>query len=699
MDSEGKCLKRLLFVDDDIHVGRSFARMMRRYDIAVDVVDSGSLALEMVKQHYYSVVVTDLHMPGMDGLTLIKTIQADHPTLTYVVVTGLPDLDLQSDRSYDHSIVSIVPKPWNEAELVAILRRACKMQEARQAAATRAPPRIASVLLVEDDEVDRIAVARYLKSDRSRQYDLVSAERLDEALEKLVQRHFDIVLADLSLPDARGLDTVDRIHSVAPESAIIVLTGFDDETIAVQAMQLGAQDFLPKAKVQVDILSRAMRYAQERKQAERRLEQLARQDQLTGLANRSTFHERLTRALQRAKRSGRSFAVMYLDLDRFKSINDGYGHNVGDALLQHVAFRLTETLREVDTIARLGGDEFAVLLEDADRENSAFAAQRICDAFSEPVALGDYRIEITSSIGIALFPNDATKEDELLRKADMAMYSCKASGRNQFVFFDGKASQTAIRQETLYEAVARNEFILFYQPQVNLKTGEVCAQEALLRWQAGKTIIPPDRFIPELERTNLILEVGEWVLHESIQQLKTWRRHGQHQLRMAVNVSARQFERPGLPEVIETMLQRESLPPNAIELEITESVLMADTRQTNATLHALKELGVRIVIDDFGTGYSSLAYLHRFHVDGLKIDRSFIPGVPDNQKSKSIAASIISLGRQLELDVVAEGVENRRHLAFLQSQGCGRAQGFLLGEPSPTGSFDPIGFRARHSLP
>ena len=448
----------------------------------------------------------------------------------------------------------------------------------------------------------------------------------------------------------------------------------------------------------------------ERKDAEKRLNQLANYDSLTGLPNRNLFKDRLGQAIKRADRSKGLVALLFLDLDRFKVINDTLGHAAGDRLLQHVAISLTHILRKSDTIvlptpegtylpnddstvSRLGGDEFTIILEGFGKvESVALIAQKIIDAFAKPVYLGGHELYVSTSIGIAIYPLDDTDQENLIKDADSAMYRSKEMGRNTYQFYT-KDINSAVNnrfqmESNLRHAMERNEFVLHYQPKMDIDTGKIVGAEALLRWRhptAG--IIMPGEFISILEETGLIEPVGEWVLRAACAQNRAWQELGMQPLQIAVNLSARQFMQADLVQMVTRILKETGMAPEFLELELTESMLMSHSDSNIATLKELANFGIQIAIDDFGTGYSSLSYLRRFSIHSLKIDQSFVRDIAIDPDDAAIAAAIIAMGNSLRLKVIAEGVENPEQLEALRNMGCHQAQGFLLGRPMPAEIF------------
>ncbi|MBL8452865.1 MAG: EAL domain-containing protein, partial [Zoogloea sp.] len=424
--------------------------------------------------------------------------------------------------------------------------------------------------------------------------------------------------------------------------------------------------------------------------AERRLEYLANYDALTGLPNRSLLHDRLTQAIQRAHRQGKAVAVQFVDLDRFKLINDTLGHNTGDRVLIEAASRLRQCLRATDTVARLGGDEFILIQEDVDSPDVVEqVARKVLKAFAPrfPVA-PPQGLFVSVSIGLALYPVDGLTPDELLMRADLAMYRAKEAGRNSFRFFEAAMDASAMRTLTLEVAIRgaleNGEFAIAYQPIIDTHTQRPVAIEALLRWHSPiHGTVPPDHFIPLLEENGLIVPVSRWALREALRQTRRLQHSGQPGLRLAFNLSSRQFRDAGLLQDVTAALDETEFDPRLLELELTESALMDNPEASTAVLETLRARGIRVAVDDFGTGYSSLAYLMRFPVRTLKIDRSFVHEMERSREAATIVRAITSLARSLGLDVVGEGVENVAQLALLQELGCHHIQGFLFSRPLP----------------
>jgi diguanylate cyclase (GGDEF)-like protein len=434
------------------------------------------------------------------------------------------------------------------------------------------------------------------------------------------------------------------------------------------------------------------------KESQEKLDHLAHHDPLTGLPNRLLFHDRLQHALVRAaqcrQKAGQQLAVMFIDLDRFKTVNDTLGHHVGDELLKHVALALAGCLRDGDTLARLGGDEFIVLLEDVDGACGArLVAEKLMQLFERPVLVSGYELFVTGSVGISLFPHDARDLNVLVRNADVAMYQAKARGRNGYQFYapsmEGEGVERLRLEALLRRAIEKNEIWLAYQPQVEIDSGRLIGVEALVRWHSPELgQVPPARFIPLAEDIGFIGQLGHWVLEEACRQMVRWEQAGLRVPKVAVNLSGRQFDRGSVAPQVAQVLAATGLAPQRLQLEVTESVIMntGDALQYINDLHAL---GVELAIDDFGTGYSSLAYLKQLPVQVLKIDRSFIKDISSeavgDANEEAIAIAIIQLGKSMNLAVIAEGVETGEQAAFLLRHGCNRAQGYLYSRPVEPG--------------
>ncbi len=417
------------------------------------------------------------------------------------------------------------------------------------------------------------------------------------------------------------------------------------------------------------------------------LRHLAFHDALTGLPNRALLLDRIEQSIEVAARQGEKRGLMFIDLDRFKSINDTIGHDAGDALLKELAQRLKATLRKADTVARIGGDEFVVLLADAAAaENYATVAQKLIDIVCQPMDFGGTTLQVGASVGIACFPQDGNTAFELMKRADMAMYEVKTSGRGGFSFFQEALTSASVKrlqmEAELRQAIANGELELHYQPKVSLDSSEISGVEALVRWRhPQRGLVSPMDFIPVAEATGLIVPLGDWVIAEACRQSAVWKRTLGHSVKIAVNISARQMQQGNLVERVSALVAQHGLQPSDLQVELTESVIMASPVESTRVLSALRAMGVVVGIDDFGTGYSSLAYLSRLPIDVLKIDRSFVANAGQDENDAEIVKMIIALAQTLRLDLIAEGVETRAQAAFLQANGCHMVQGYLYARP------------------
>jgi diguanylate cyclase (GGDEF)-like protein len=440
--------------------------------------------------------------------------------------------------------------------------------------------------------------------------------------------------------------------------------------------------------------SKTARMAESLQEANAELQRIVLHDALTKLPNRVLLADRIEQAVQACKRGSRLCAVLFVDLDRFKTVNDSLGHFVGDELLRAVAERLRSTVRQEDTVSRLGGDEFVILLRGvAHADDAVRVARKIIEVVSQPIRSHGHEMHVTCSVGISLFPHHGESAEALITSADVAMYHVKKSRRNDFEFFTPEMKmffpkRMALENE-LRKALEHKQFVLHYQPQIDVMNGELTGMEALLRWHhPERGVVMPAEFIPLAEETGLIVPLGRWVLHEACSQNKAWQNQGLQSLRVAVNISGVQFQQKDLVDSIARALSESGLDPRCLELEITESVIMQNAPEAIVMLEKLSNMGVDISIDDFGTGYSSLSYLKRFSIDSLKIDQSFIRNVSSDQDDAAIVKAIIALAHSLRLRVVAEGVEHEEQLQFLRSLGNDEYQGYFHSKPLPAAEFE-----------
>ena len=556
------------------------------------------------------------------------------------------------------------------------------------------------VLLIEDNPGDVRLIREMLSEGEEGLFELDCVGRLSQGLEYLSTQAAGVVLLDLSLPDSYGFDTFLKVYAHSPKVPIIVLTGNDDQTVALSAVKTGAQDYLVKGKLDRELLLRSMQYSIERKRYQEQLEYQANYDALTGLPNRNLLHDRLRQSVY-AQRFVRSIGVVFLDIDHFKFVNDSLGHNTGDKLLQKVAERLLESVRDGDTVARLGGDEFILILNDQTGQEVIYRAmQRIISRITEPVEIDGQELLVTASAGISLYPQDGPDVETLLKNADAAMYRAKEKGRNNFQFYTAEMNRQVNErlkmESSLRRALERNELELYYQPRIRVADGALAGCEALLRWQhpeLGLTL--PERFIGLAEETGLIIPIGEWVIRTACARARTWQNNGAAPISVSVNLSMRQFRQDGLSSAVDDALRVSGLDPRLLEMELTESLVMQDTEAAIRVLERLREIGVELSVDDFGTGHSSLSYLTRLPISALKIDQSFVQAIRGTGESGEgiVAQAIISLGHNLNLKVVGEGVETAVQFDFLKRHSCDEVQGYHFGRPMPAAEFERLALK------
>lgn len=663
----------ILFVDDENNVRELFRAQAERLGYAVETARDGVEAIQKVRERHFPIIVTDLYMPGLDGLALLECLRGLSPESVTMIVTGAPETELPRADACDCSLAAIVRKPWSLNELAEVLDRAGQLYQSGRPSGFPGSERI---LLIEDDPVDeRLTVARLSKDVPS--FSVHVVRRLDEAEQYLSHQQVQVILTDLNLPDGRGVEAVERLRLIQPGAAIVVLSGAQSEQMAISALKQGAQDYLLKDLADGPALKRSIRYALERKSCELKLLDLAYTDAVSGLPNRKLFHDRILREVSRARRNQSELALLYIDLDRFKVINDTLGHEAGDQVLKVVSDRLLSNLRGTDTVARLGGDEFAVLLEGAARRDVDRLAEKLIKAVCEPIQVCGRSVNVGASIGAALYPRHGFTVDGLMRAADIAMYKSKHNGKGRLSWAqaedDEQARERAQLEQDLREALTRGEFELHFQPQMELRDYRTVAFEALLRWRRRGKLIPASEFLPIVAELKLNEALTAWVLDQACAVIaatpsQTWR--------VAVNIGALDVTE-SLPIAITQALRNHGTGPERLELELTESVLCQDKRNMAQILSRLHELGVRLTLDNFGTGASSLVALRRLPVQGLKIDGSFLT-CGENAR---FAAAVIEVGHALGLRVTAEKVENHAQLELLNAAGCDMVQGCLISQP------------------
>jgi diguanylate cyclase (GGDEF)-like protein len=555
-----------------------------------------------------------------------------------------------------------------------------------------------SLLLVEDSEADaELLLVELRRSGFDPVFERVATEA--DLREVIATRAWQIVVCDHGLPNFSSPEALRIVRETDSDIPFVILSGTIGEEAAVEALQAGARDVVLKTNLARlgPVVERELREAEnrrhqahleyERAELQTFLRHTAFHDALTGLPNRLLALDRARQMLARARRQPLTVAALYVDLDGFKHVNDGFGHAAGDELLQLIAARLSSAIRESDTAARLAGDEFVVLVEVAPLDGGPeVVAERILEVLRQPfdmtAEIGRH-LTVTASIGIAV--GEPETAEELLRDADVALYEAKRAGRNRYMFFESAMQTEAHDRLTvkldLAEALEREELFLVYQPTFDLRSERAIGVEALIRWRhPDRGIVSPAQFIPIAEKRELIVPIGRWVLEEACRQAASWHAKG-HPLGMSVNVSARQLDRDDLIDDVRHALEHGALDPTELTLEVTETTLMRDADASAKRLDALKALGVRIAIDDFGTGYSSLSYLSKFPVDALKIDRSFISGIASSTAAAALIPTLVQLGKTLNIETLAEGIEEPAQLRALQREQCDHGQGFLLSRP------------------
>jgi diguanylate cyclase (GGDEF)-like protein len=683
----------VLVVDDDFSMRLLVSEALEQAGFRVALAEDGDQALAAFDTLQPDLVITDAMMPKLDGFALCTELRrrSDGGQVPILMMTGLDD-HASITQAFDVGATDFITKPINYALLghrVRYLRRASEAMDQLQHSERR---------LATAQRIARLGHWEWRQNDST----LCLSEELCR-----------IVGLDPETPHVPLQALLERVYEKDRRRVQEWFAAIREPSgaLAINHRILGPSGAIRHIHQQVEVvldgssgivhLYGALQDITELRQAEERIHQLAFIDSLTRLPNRELFKDRLGEALKLARRYGRRLALLFLDLDNFKRINDTLGHTVGDLLLQATAERLKMSLRLCDTvsrgdtddldesIARLGGDEFTVLLPEIRRsEDVTVIAERIQANLSPPLNLSGHEVCITASIGIAVFPHDGEDSETLLKNADMAMYLAKRQGRNLYRFYDAALNASALQrlqmENQLRKAIDQGQMSLYYQPQLDLPSGRISGVEALLRWHNDVFgLVSPGDFIPLAEETGLIVPLGEWVLRTACRQAKAWQEAGILLPRVAVNISVLQFVQPDFPGLVAQILEETGLAATALELEITESLLMKDPEGATRTLQVLKHLGVQLAIDDFGTGYSSLSRLKQLPLDRLKIDQVFVREVNSQPNDAAIATAVIAMAESMGLRVIAEGVENEAQLRFLQARRCDEIQGYYLSRPLP----------------
>jgi diguanylate cyclase (GGDEF)-like protein len=570
----------------------------------------------------------------------------------------------------------------------------------------------AKILIIDDEEQIRSLLTDLLSDS----YNCSDAGSAEEALAALANTSFDLVISDIDMGGMSGLELVPRVHALAPDTVVVMISGNQDIEFAIRALRVGAFDYITKpielrhveASVEralnhCNLLREKRRYKEQieslLQQRTAQVDWLAYYDTVTQLPNRALFEDRLTQAVAIAKATGQSLGVMFISLDQFKKVNDSLGHGPGDTLLREFAERLKSCINKSDTVARFGNDEFALLRTQIDGTNDLIETiGSLSQVLKFSFDLPGHELFATASVGVSLFPHDGEDSETLLKHAGAALYKAKKSGGANYQFFTADmhelaASRLALESD-LRRAIQNREFLLHYQPRVSVDSLAITGVEALVRWQHPQLgLVSPSEFIPLAEDTGLIVPIGEWVLRTACLQGRRWQDNGFAPIRIAVNISARQFHDRDLSQTVIRILDETGLPPKYLELELTESSIMQNSEFAAGMLIRLKNMGINISIDDFGTGFSSLASLKRLPIDALKIDQSFVRDATTDPDDAALVMAIITLAHNLRLRVVAEGVETEDQLRFLQLLRCDEIQGYFFSKPVPAEKlvalFDP----------
>ncbi|MCS0495868.1 EAL domain-containing protein [Ancylobacter sp. MQZ15Z-1] len=693
----------ILIVDDSSTNRRIYSELSRQLqpDVRVRAFESARKALHWLTENTADLIITDYKMPQLNGAALIAAVRAlpQHRDLPIIVVTAYDDRSFRVS-SLEAGATDFLLSPVDHVEFLARARNLLKLRE-QHLLITRRAHLLEMNLNAKDMQLreSREALAQVVDTvpalinavDMEGRCVLVNAHQaafVGKVPADLVGHPVEVLLGEERGQLNRRLDqlVLKTERPLAPREEEVTTPEGEHRIYLTSKAPLydGAGRITSILTSSIDIT--------QRRQAERRLEYLASHDSLTGLPNRLMLRDHLRRELARGRRGDQNFALHFIDLDRFKAVNDARGHHWGDRLLQSVAEGLEQLVGPGVTVARLGGDEFAVLQPDID---GAEDAGRLAQAILDMLTAEDENLQlprIGASIGVTIAPLDGADPDELLRNSDQAMYLAKSVGGNTWRFFAAdmapRASQKAELEGELRSALKRQEFVLYYQPLIDLRSGGVVGAEALLRWRHPRRgILSPDAFLGLAEETGLILPINEWVLREACRQGVVWQETGLGVLRIAVNLSPIQFRRQKVSELVRDVLDSSNLPPASLELELTEGILISHDEQIVTQMELLRSIGVSLSVDDFGTGYSSLNYIRNFPLHRLKIDRSFVKDLANDPRALAIVRTIIDLGHILNLQVLAEGVEEEAQLAMLRAEGCDEVQGYYFSRPVPSESF------------
>ncbi len=733
---------KILSIEDDSEVRTVIVEYLTSKGYVTLEAEDGEAGLSLFAEESPDLVLLDLRLPGIDGLEVLSQISKDAPEIPVIIVSGKETIKDASDclksGAWDY-----ITKPLFDLQVLDIavhnvLERA-KLKHEKDKFQQNLEEELqkeTSDLLLRSLELEKAynklnrELEERRRAERAIQQEHTFIQTILDGIHdpaRIISPDFGVIIMNQAalvlLPSKQsnlkeltcyqayrqsdkpcsGEDHPCVLKKVLEAGKVVsvqhkeIIEGEGERVYEIEASPLWNADGTLHGVLEViRNITENLSIEEQLREHRERLYHLVHHDALTNLPNRMLLQDRLSRMMTKALRHKNYVAVIFLDLDRFKKINETLGHDIGDKLLREVANRLELCVRKSDTVARLGGDEFAVLLDDLqDVKFVAVVARKILQALSKPILIQDYELYATSSIGISLFPDDSEDVDGLLRCADTALYRAKDAGKNNYQYYTAdmntRAFEFLLMEAGLRKALDNDELVVFYQPLISLENNKLIGMEALIRWMhPEKGMISPGDFIPLAEETGLIEPIGEWVLRAACIQNKEWQDAGYPPVRVSVNMSARQFNKKNIIEIISQILQETGLSPEYLGLEITESVIMQDVKSTIAKLKQMQKMGISLSIDDFGTGYSSLSYLKLFPIDNLKIDRSFVFNITSDSIDAAIAASVILLAHSMNLKVVAEGVETEEQLEVLRRQGCDYVQGFLFSRPLAAEAFVPF---------
>ncbi len=697
--SNSTCLaEKILIVDDEKLHQYSLMELMKQNGYDVDCVSNGDAAIDRIKLKNIGIVLLDLNMDGTNGEDVMRFISKNEINTTIIVVSGETSFEA-AENALKHGAYDYIRKPYSIDNLLNSVNNATKKRQ------LESDNQKMHLQLRESEKLHRYIVNKspdivYILDNDGR-FTFIN-KRIETLLgykvKEVIGKHYTELVHDDDMEKARFKFNERRTGKRASINIELKLKcknndqprNFDNRILPIEINSVGVYNthdtdsnkkFIGTYGIARDITDRI--------EAEEIIRFQAYHDMLTRLPNRTLLNDRLNQALTHARRNKNNLSVMFLDLDRFKMINDTLGHIVGDHLLQAVAMRLRHCLREGDTLARLGGDEFTLLLPEVNSKKDAeLIAKKIIKSLKMPFKIDNHELFISTSIGISHFPEDGESIDSLIKHADIAMYSVKGNGKNGYQFYDNNMinaySKHLSLENDLRRALDNEQFEIYYQPQINIETREVFAMEALIRWNhPERGMITPGEFIELAEETHLIKQIGNWILQNACAELKHWRNMGLDNIRVAINVSAIQLEQSDFVDYVLNILAKNEIPAKYLEIEITENTLMHDTDDGVLKLRELSAHGIKIAIDDFGTGYSSLNYLKRLPIDTLKIDQSFIRDMSNSDEDSSIIKAIIAMAKGLNLNIISEGVETVAQSDQLRAWRCKNMQGFLFGRPMP----------------